>query len=187
MANYPSTMEEINVCEIARSFGKDDDFVIAAANNSAIVGAVLAQELYAPRVSFSMGAKGKNAILRNVRYPFIVGKPPEGFIETLVDMEDIFEAVLRGNWCMIMQPVQLDKYGYMNLSLVGDINKPHRVFVGSRGVPDNTTNAPRIIYFVPSHSTRMFVEHVDFKSGIGHGKAHYGNAFQYDHGLALVV
>jgi len=170
MTNYPATMEETNVCEIARTFGKDDNFVIAATHNSAIVGAVLAQELYAPRVSFSMGAKGKNAILRNVRYPFIVGKPPEGFIETLLDMEDIFEAVLRGNWCMIMQPVQVDQYGYMNLSLVGNINKPDRVFVGSRGVPDNTTSAPRIIYFVPSHSSRIFVESVDFRSGVGYGQ-----------------
>ncbi len=170
MSKTPPTFQELNVCEIARSFGEEDNFVISAASNSGIVGAVLAQELYAPKVSFYMGAKGKGAILRNVRYPFIVGKPPEGFIETLVDMQDVFDAVGGGKWCMIMQPVQLDKHGYMNLSLVGDINKPHRVFVGSRGVPDNTVNAPRIIYLVPSHNSKVFVENVDFKSGVGHGK-----------------
>ncbi len=179
MAMKPATFQELNVCEIARSFGEDDNFVISAASNSGIVGAVLAQELYAPKVSFYMGAKGTGAILRDVRYPFIVGKPPEGFIETLIDMDEVFEAVGRGKWCMIMQPVQLDKHGYMNLSLVGDINKPHRVFVGSRGVPDNTVNAPRILYFVPSHNSKVFVEKVDFKSGVGHGEERKSGMVKY--------
>jgi len=165
-----STTAELVVCEIARSFGPEDDFIVASANNSGLVGIVLAQELYAPRISFYMAAKGKGAFLKHARFPFIIGQPPERFIETLVDMEEIFEAVGRGKYSMIMQPVQVDKYGYMNLSLVGDIHKPHRVFVGSRGVPDNTVNSPRIIYFVPNHNRRVFVEKVDFISGIGYGQ-----------------
>jgi glutaconate CoA-transferase subunit B len=164
------TIEEQIVCEIARSFGPEDDFVVSAMNNCGLVGIALAKELYAPKLSFSMGAKGKNAFLMDVRYPFIIGQPPERFIESLQDMEDIFNIVTRGKWCIIMQPVQIDKYGYSNLSLVGDINKPSAVFVGSRGVPDNTVNGPRTIYYVPNHAKRVFVDKVDFISGVGYGK-----------------
>jgi len=164
------TNEEVIVCEIARSFGPDDDFIVSSTSNSGFVGIALAKELYAPKLCFWMAAKGKGAFLRNVRYPFMIGAPPERFIETLVDMEDIFDAVGRGMWCMIMQPVQIDKYGYMNLSLVGDIDKPSKVFVGSRGVPDNTVNSRRVLYFVPNHERRVFVEKVDFVSGLGYGK-----------------
>jgi len=168
MADY--TFNEQVVCEIARSFGPDDDFVFSSGSNCGLVGGVLAKELYAPRLLLSMGAKGKSAFLDNVRYPFIVGAPPESFIETLVNMEEIFEIVGRGKWCILMQPVQLDKFGYMNLSMVGDMKKPSAVFVGSRGVPDNTVNAPSIMYFVPGHAARIFVEKVDFISGLGYGK-----------------
>jgi acyl CoA:acetate/3-ketoacid CoA transferase beta subunit len=69
-----------------------------------------------------------------------------------------------------MQPVQIDRNAYMNLSLVGDKLKPSAVFVGSRNVPDNTVNQPRTLYFVPHHSTRVFVDKVDFISGVGYGK-----------------
>jgi acyl CoA:acetate/3-ketoacid CoA transferase beta subunit len=168
MVDY--TIEEQIVCEIARSFGPDDDFIVSATNNCGFVGIALAKELYAPKLSFYMAAKGKGAFLRNVRYPFMIGAPPERFIETLVNMEDIFDALGRGKWCMIMQSVQIDKYGYTNLSLVGDINRPSNVFVGSRAVPDNTINYPRTLYFVPKHAKRVFVEKVDFISGVGYGK-----------------
>jgi acyl CoA:acetate/3-ketoacid CoA transferase beta subunit len=68
-----------------------------------------------------------------------------------------------------MQPVQIDQFGNANLSLVGDKIKPERVFVGSRGFPDNTVYCERVYYFVPEHTRRVFVNHVDFISGVGHG------------------
>ena len=68
-----------------------------------------------------------------------------------------------------MQPLQVDKYANTNLSLVGDMKKPTRVFVGSRGLPDNTTNAARAYFTVPNHSKRIFVDKIDFISGVGYG------------------
>jgi acyl CoA:acetate/3-ketoacid CoA transferase beta subunit len=168
MVNY--TTEEVVVCEIARSFGPADDFILSVTGNCGLVAGALAKELYAPRLNFYTAAKGTGAFLRNVRYPFVFGAPPEAFIETLVSMTEVFECVGRGKWCIMMQPVQIDKYGYMNLSLVGDKTRPSAVFVGSRGVPDNTVNAPFILYFVPNHVKRVFVEEVDFISGLGYGK-----------------
>lgn len=164
------TLEELIVCEVARSYGPDDDFVVFATSNSGFVGLALAKELYAPRLCFYMGAKGTGAFLRDVRFPFVIGAPPERFIETLVGMDEVFNFVVGGKWCIITQPVQIDKYGYINLSLVGDKNKPSAVFVGSRGVPDNTVNAPRGVYWVPNHIKRVFVDKVDFISGLGYGK-----------------
>lgn len=173
------TIGEQIVCEIARSFNPDDDFIVNATTNCGFVGIALAKELYAPKLSFSMNAKGKSAFLMDVRYPFIIGQPPERFIESLLDMEDIFNIVTRGKWCIIMQPVQIDKYGYTNLSLVGDMNKPSAVFVGSRGVPDNTVNGPRTIYYLPNHAKRVFVDKVDFISGVGYGKEWKGGIIKW--------
>jgi glutaconate CoA-transferase subunit B len=85
--------------------------------------------------------------------------------------EQIWELVFGAKWNIIMQPVQIDQFGNANLSLVGDKTRPERVFTGSRGFPDNTVYCERVYYFVPEHTTRVFVDRVDFVSGVGCGPA----------------
>jgi acyl CoA:acetate/3-ketoacid CoA transferase beta subunit len=86
-----------------------------------------------------------------------------------------------------MQPVQIDQYGYMNLSLVGDRDRPSAVFVGSRGVPDNTVNGSRTLYFVPNHLKRVFVEKVDFASGLGYGKERKEGRIEWGAPLKIIT
>ena len=162
MTDY--TIEEQIVCSFARYFKQNDDFVIAAQTPTSLIGVALAKELYAPRLSMLMildKAPGRYAIISRMRFPFIVGNPPQDTIETCMTTEDIFDLVVKGKYFIIMQPVQLDQHGYVNLSLVGDKNAPSAVFVGSRGLPDNSVNMPRLLYYIPAHSKRVFVEKVD--------------------------
>jgi acyl CoA:acetate/3-ketoacid CoA transferase beta subunit len=57
----------------------------------------------------------------------------------------------------------------MNLSSVGDHAKPKVQVIGSRGAPGNTINHATS-YWVPRHTSRTFVEKVDFVSGVGHDR-----------------
>jgi acyl CoA:acetate/3-ketoacid CoA transferase beta subunit len=84
----------------------------------------------------------------------------------------------------MMMPSQIDRYGNMNISCVGDWSKPKRQLIGSRGGPGNTVNHPTS-YWVQSHSPRVFVEAVDFVSGVGYDRA-VGTASRY-HEVRLVV
>lgn len=168
MSSY--TMEEQIACYIARSFNPGDDLAVLATGPCGLVGLALAKELYAPHLSLLGHAKGRFAVMRQYRFPFIPGNPPPELVETLLTMQDVFNLVIHGKYFIIMQPVQVDLFGYMNLSLVGDKFKPAAVFVGSRNVPDNTVNQARTLYFVPNHNKRVFVEKVDFISGVGYGK-----------------
>ncbi|TDA70329.1 MAG: hypothetical protein D9V47_01980 [Clostridia bacterium] len=163
------TLDEQIVCQIARTFGPEDDFVISGTGPATFVAAALAQRLYAPRLAFYTTAFGRAAILSEVSFPFKFGQPNPDWVMATFDTEEIFSFVLGGKWCILMQPVQVDQYGYMNLSQIGDKYRPSMVFVGSRGVPENTVNGRRIYYFVPNHSKRAFVEMVDFISGVGYG------------------
>jgi acyl CoA:acetate/3-ketoacid CoA transferase beta subunit len=45
--------------------------------------------------------------------------------------------------------------------------------IGVRGAPGNTVNHPTN-YWVPRHSTRVFVDAVDLASGVGHDRAAAG-------------
>ena len=70
-------------------------------------------------------------------------------------------------------PVQVDRYGQSNISLVGDPARPKAAFLGVRGFPGNTINHANSM-FVPSHSTRVFVEgEVDMVGGVGYNRARW--------------
>jgi len=67
---------------------------------------------------------------------------------------------------VFMMPVQIDRTGNMNLSSIGPHEHPKVQMIGSRGAPGNTINHATS-YWVPKHSPRVFVERVDFISGVG--------------------
>jgi len=157
------------LCAImAREFTAEDELGCTGIFNHAFVALGIAQELYAPGLSICTYAKGRWGMLSHLRAPFEVGKPPEAQIEALMDHEAIFDCVVGGKWNIFMQPGQIDKFGNMNISLIGDFRKPKVALVGARGVPDNTTNAGRVYYNVADHTTKCFVEKVDFVCGRGH-------------------
>ena len=65
---------------------------------------------------------------------------------------------------------QIDRWGNQNISAVGDWKHPKVQLLGSRGAPGNTIHHPTS-YWVPRHSPRVFVERVDFVSGVGYDRA----------------
>jgi acyl CoA:acetate/3-ketoacid CoA transferase beta subunit len=65
---------------------------------------------------------------------------------------------------------QLDRFGNQNISCLGAHDRPARQMFGARGAPGNTVNH-RTSYWVPKHAPRIFVESVDFASGVGYDRA----------------
>jgi len=167
--NKYSLVEQV-ISQIARSFRQDDIMAVSATTMCALAGAILAQRLYAPGIVIHREALGRTAHLSNMKLPYEPSSAPQESIETYLDNERVWELVFGGRWNIFMQPIQIDKYGNTNLSLVGDKVKPKVVFVGSRGFPDNTVNCDRTYFVVTDHSMKVFVEKVDFISGLGHGK-----------------
>lgn len=160
------TMEEQLCANLAREWGPDDQIAVTGVVASAFVAAGLAERLKKTTFGIIAEAKGRVAMLSNIRLPF--EEPPDEFIDCLLSNEDVFDLMVGGKWNILMGPAQIDKYGNMNISVIGDWNKPKAALVGARGVPDNTTNGGRIYYLVANHSLKSFVEKVDFVCGAGH-------------------
>ncbi|MBA2945535.1 CoA-transferase subunit beta [Streptomyces himalayensis] len=78
--------------------------------------------------------------------------------------------VATGRRHVMMGASQLDRHGNQNISCIGDWARPERQLLGVRGAPVNTLNNPTS-YWVPRHSTRVFVERVDMVSGVGYDRA----------------
>jgi acyl CoA:acetate/3-ketoacid CoA transferase beta subunit len=163
------------VVEIARSFKPENNFVTQAVSISGLVALALAKRLYAPNIHIVGQAKGNSALLHDVSFtfPFEFGmdSTPPQFVESVIGMSEIFDYVVKGKWCILMQPAQIDLYGNANTLLVGDKRKPKRWFIGPRGLPCNTVNAPSTFYLINNHNPRVFVEKVDFVCGVGYCQA----------------
>ena len=61
----------------------------------------------------------------------------------------------------------------MNISAIGDYRRPKVQLLGVRGAPGNTV-CHSTSYWVPRHSTRVFVPRVDMVSGVGTDRAAAG-------------
>lgn len=96
--------------------------------------------------------------------------PPADRIEGYVPFRKIFDILWSGKRHVMMSPSQVDRFGNANISALGNFARPTRQLLGVRGAPGNTVNHPTS-YWVPKHSTRVFVERVDMVAGVGYDRA----------------
>ena len=89
-------------------------------------------------------------------------------IEGLMTYERVFDIIAKGKRHAMVTPVQVDRYGQMNISIVGDYDRPKTALLGVRGYPGNTILNSNSM-FVPNHDKRTFVDgEVDMVGGIGY-------------------
>ncbi|MEU4358628.1 CoA-transferase subunit beta [Streptomyces virginiae] len=93
--------------------------------------------------------------------------------------------VTGGRRHVMMGASQIDRFGNQNISCIGDWERPARQLLGVRGAPVNTLNHP-VSYWIPKHSTRVFVERVDMVSGVGYDRAAEAGVTRF-HRLPRVV
>lgn len=98
-----------------------------------------------------------------------IGATPE-VIEGWLPYRRHLSMVTGGKRHVMMGASQLDRHGNQNISCIGDWKQPTRQLLGVRGGPVNTINNPTS-YWVPRHSTRVFVDKVDMVSGVGYDRA----------------
>jgi acyl CoA:acetate/3-ketoacid CoA transferase beta subunit len=66
-----------------------------------------------------------------------------------------------------LRPAQVSPYGDTNNVVMGDYVKPRLRLPGCGGIADISRYHPRAYLYVPRHSRAVFVEQVDFLSGLG--------------------
>lgn len=65
------------------------------------------------------------------------------------------------------RPAQVDAYGNSNNVVIGDHRHPRLRLPGCGGIADVTSFTPHGYLYVPRHSRAVFVEELDFVSGLG--------------------
>jgi acyl CoA:acetate/3-ketoacid CoA transferase beta subunit len=129
------------------------------------LGARLAKLTFAPDLVLT---DGEAALM--VGAPPIATRPDELVREATMPYRSVFDVVWSGRRHIMMMASQIDRTGNQNISAVGPHDHPKVQLVGVRGAPGNSVNHPTS-YWVPDHSKRTFVEHVDVVCGVGYGRA----------------
>ena len=129
------------------------------------LGARLAKLTFAPDLVLTDG----EAALMVGAPPIATG--PDGLMrEAAMTYRTVFDVVWSGRRHIMMMASQIDRTGNQNISAVGPHDQPKVQLVGVRGAPGNSVNHPTSDW-VPDHSVRTFVEHVDVVCGVGYARA----------------
>ncbi|MFJ6435556.1 CoA-transferase subunit beta [Streptomyces sp. NPDC091416] len=127
------------------------------------IGARLARLTFSPELLLTDGEA-----LLVADTPAVGAKP--GSVEGWLPFRQHLTLTATGRRHVMMGASQIDRHGNQNISCIGDWARPARQLLGVRGAPVNTLNN-RTSYWVPKHSARVFVEHVDMVSGVGYERA----------------
>lgn len=114
------------------------------------------------------------------------GKPIE--IEGWSPYDRVFSGLWGGKRHAMVAPVQMDRYGQTNISVIGDHARPKSAMLGARGFPGNSIHHPNSFFF-PVHNTRALVSgEVDYVCSAGYNPARFpGGRFLAGLDLRLIV
>ncbi|HID89277.1 MAG TPA: CoA-transferase subunit beta [Anaerolineae bacterium] len=107
---------------------------------------------------------------RPERLPFSIGDPAlvTGAL-SIFPMPDVFALYLQGGWVEVafLGAAQIDRFGNLNTTVIGDYHHPRVRLPGSGGACDIATHARRV-FIVTRLQRRRFVERLDFVTSPGH-------------------
>ena len=177
-----TTPEIADVCVLAcaEAFRGDGDRVVSPMGTIPRIGALLAKATFEPDILLT---DGEARILRDA---VPLGAEGDAVTEGWLPFRDVFQVLNAGRRHVMMGASQLDRHGNQNISAIGDWKQPTVQLLGSRGAPGNTINHTTS-YWIAGQSPRVFVDHVDFVSGIGTDRAAGVGARATDHELRAVV
>jgi len=90
---------------------------------------------------------------------------------TTVSMPEMFRYWLQGGRITVgfLSGAQVDRFGNLNSTVIGDYAKPTVRLPGGGGAPEIATSCGQI-FVIMRQSLRSFVERVDFLTSLGHGR-----------------
>ncbi|MDA1016280.1 MAG: 3-oxoacid CoA-transferase [Planctomycetota bacterium] len=153
------TPTELMICSAARLL--EDGAMVVVGTGAPCAAAMLAQKTTSPNLTLLFEAGGVGPQLP--RMPISVGDSRtfyRGIMAT--SMADIMETCQRGLVeYTFLGGAQIDQYGNLNSTVIGEYEQPQVRLPGSGGANDLASFCWRVLVMTP-HDKRRFVERVDF-------------------------
>ena len=159
------TRAEVCAVACAEVWRGDGEVMASPFGTIPSIGARLARLTFEPDLVLT---DGDAALMANT--PAVSAARDDMVLEAWMPYRRVFDVVWSGRRHIMMMASQVDRFGNQNLSAIGDWARPKAQLIGVRGAPGNSLNHPTS-YWVPAHSRRTFVEHVDTVCGVGYDRA----------------
>lgn len=183
MPHIDYTLAELCITACAETWRGDGEILASGIGLVPRLAASLAKLTFSPDLLMT----DSEAYL--VSEPVPVG-PRDGYqlkVEGWMPFRHIFDLLWSGKRHAMTTPTQIDRFGSINISCIGDWRKPKAQLLGVRGIPGNTINHP-CSFFISNHTPRTFVERVDMASGVGYDPERWAPGVKRDfHELRRVV
>ena len=181
MSDTPTRADSC-VIAVAECFRGDGEIMANPIGTIPAIGGRLARDVFEPDLVMTDG----EALLVANGVPVGVDDPDKT-IEAWNPYRTMFDVVWSGRRHVMMGASQLDRFGNQNFAFIGDPARPKVQLLGMRGAPGNTVQNVTS-YWIPNHSSKVFVDKVDVVSGIGYDRAaELGEWVREHHELRRVV
>lgn len=161
-----STRAEFCTVAVADTFRGDGEILASSFGTVPAIGARLARLTFEPDLLMTDGI----ACLTADVLPVSGDGGSEPVFEGWMPFRSVFDLLWGGRRHVVMVASQIDRFGNHNFACIGPHAKPKAQLLGMRGAPGNTLNHTTS-YWVPNHTSRIFVEKVDVVSGVGYDRA----------------
>lgn len=145
----PYTPEELMAVVISREVRNGETIGIGAASPVPAAGCILAEHLHAPRARIIILGSDEY-------YPFPAGSSELHFMAQKGELDLFF-----------LSGIQIDRAGNINLHVLGTYDAPAVRLPGAYGSAMLYHMARRVILYRTEHTSRTFVEKVDFVTAAG--------------------
>ncbi len=143
------TVEELMAALISREIQEGEVVAVGTISPVPAAGAILAKLHHAPSAELAIW------MIREY-WPFSEG------------VKEFFDLAQKGAVDLFfLGGAQIDQFGNTNLHVLGDYDRPKLRLPGGAGSGTLYYTVPRVILFKTDHTTRSFVEKVDFITGAG--------------------
>jgi acyl CoA:acetate/3-ketoacid CoA transferase beta subunit len=158
-----SELSDVVVVACAEAWRGDGEIFGSGMGTIPMLGARLARATFEPDLLVSDGEAF-----------FIANDLPIGSNDKLIEgwtpFRSVFDTLWGGRRHVMMGASQMDRFGNSNIANIGPWKQPKSQLLGVRGGPGNTINHATS-FFIPRHTTKVFVEQVDIVSGLGYDRA----------------
>lgn len=162
------TTDEMMITLMARQIRDEESVFFGFASPMPMRAAFLARELHAPNITILSGVGVIDpAGPRKIKLPDSSADPSLMYGSRAVHTLNQLMVFNRGNVIAFLSGVSIDKYGNLNLSVIGDPKKPKIRFPGPAATGHIMALAKRVILFRHPHDTRSFVEKVPYITAPG--------------------
>jgi glutaconate CoA-transferase subunit B len=158
------------------------DFLIANLEKEIEEGMTIVQgtSTFIPLVATKLAMKEKKINLIggfmlnpeiNIRVPSTFSSYNYSNEESYLSLSGFLDMLQNGKVDLeFLRPAQVDEFGNINNTVIGNHKKPKVRLPGGMGVEDVMTFIKKIVLYIPNHSRKVFVKKVDFVTAHGWNK-----------------